>query len=66
LEQHADKFIVDKHFRFEGASDPAHEAIIFAILSTKYGVKGILIKGYETFREPLTEELVSALKEKPQ
>lgn len=28
------EFIVDKHYRFEGASDPADEAIVFAISSS--------------------------------
>ncbi len=64
LQVHPDEFVVDKHYRFEGMSDPADEAIIYAISSTRHNIKGILVNGYGTSSEPLTQELVNALKEK--
>lgn len=64
LQVHPDEFIVDKHYRFEGESDPADEAIVYAISSTRHNIKGILVNGYGTSSESLTEELVNALKEK--
>lgn len=61
---HPDEFIVDEHFRFEGPSDPADEAIVYAISSAKYHLKGILVNGYGTSSDQLTDGMVAALKEK--
>ncbi len=59
-----DEFIVDKHYRFEGASDPADEAIVFAISSLKHNLKGVLINGYGISSEGMTSEMIKALDEK--
>ena len=64
LQVSPEEFVVDRHFRFEGLSDPADAAIIYAISSIKHNIKGILVNGYGTSSEPLTEELVNALKER--
>lgn len=58
-----DEFIVDKHYRFEGPSDPGDEAIVFAISSPKYNLKGILINGYGASSENLSAEMIKALDE---
>jgi hypothetical protein len=57
-----DEFVVDKFYRFEGDSDPADEAVVYAISSDKYGLKGVLVNGYGIYSEPLTDEMVSKLK----
>ena len=64
MQIHPEEFVVDKHYRFEGASDPADEAIVYAISSTTHNVKGILVNGYGTSSDQLTEGLIDALKEK--
>src|SRR3954465_338952 len=33
-------FQIDKYYRFEGESDPADQAILYAISSEKFGLKG--------------------------
>ncbi|MBK5243939.1 MAG: hypothetical protein JJE18_02750 [Eubacteriaceae bacterium] len=58
------EFIVDKHYRFEGASNPDDEAIVFAISSPKYNLKGVLINGYGISSESITDEMIRALDEK--
>ena len=58
------EFIVDKHYRFEGISDPADEAIVFAISSLKHNLKGVLVNGYGISSEPITDEMIKALDEK--
>jgi hypothetical protein len=57
-----DDFVVDKFFRFEGDTDPADEAILYAISSLKNNVKGILVNGYGIYSEPMANELVEKLK----
>jgi hypothetical protein len=63
LQLHPDDFVVDKHYRFEGPSDPADEAIVYAISSAKYQIKGLLINGYGASSDQLTDDMVHALKE---
>ncbi|SFC36721.1 phosphoribosylpyrophosphate synthetase [Kaistella jeonii] len=58
------EFIVDKHYRFEGISDPGDEAIVFAISSEKHNLKGVLIGGYGISSEGMSSEMMKALDEK--
>lgn len=58
------EFVVDKHYRFEGPSDPGDEAIVFAISSSKYDLKGVLIDGYGISSEGISLEMIKALNEK--
>jgi len=64
LKLHPEDFQVDKHYRFEGLSDPADEAIVYAISSTKHDLKGTLVDGYGISSEKLTHEMIMALKER--
>ena len=59
------EFVVDKYYRFEGLSDPADEAVVYAISSAKYQVKGTLVNGYGMYAAPFADDLVKALREKP-
>lgn len=58
-----DEFVVDKHYRFEGPSDPGDEAILYAISSQKHNLKGILINGYGISSSSITNEMIKALDE---
>ena len=64
LQIHPEEFVVDKHYRFEGPSDPADEAIVYAISSSKYNMKGTLVNGYGISSDPASAQMVSALAEK--
>lgn len=64
LQIYPDEFVVDRHFRFEGISDPADEAVVYAISSTKHNVKGTLVDGYGIYSDGMTSDMVKALKEK--
>jgi quercetin dioxygenase-like cupin family protein len=59
------EFQVDKHYRFEGQSDPGDEAVVYAISSAKHGVKGTLVNGYGISSEALGADMVKALQESP-
>lgn len=59
-----DEFVIDKFYRFEGASDPADEATVYAISAPKYDIKGVLVNGYGVYTEDLTDEMLKSLRVK--
>ncbi len=56
-----DEFVIDKVFRFEGESDPADEATLYAISAPKYNIKGILVNGAGIYTEDITNEMLDTL-----
>lgn len=54
-------FKVDKFYRFEGASDPADESILYAISSRQYNLKGVLVNGYGIYTQDVTDEIARKL-----
>src|SRR3954471_2020910 len=57
-----DEFEADKYYRFDVASDPADQSIIYAISSGKYRLKGVLVNSYGIYSEPITDEMLKKLK----
>jgi hypothetical protein len=53
-------FEIVEVYRFEGDSDPADEAVVYAIRG-KNGVKGILVNGYGISSEEMSEEMMKKL-----
>ena len=58
----AGEFKVDQYFRFEGASNPDDEAILYAISSDSKNLKGLLVNAYGIYSEPTTDEMMEKLK----
>ena len=56
------EFVIDKVYRFEGDSDPADEASVYAISSPKYNIKGVLVNGAGIYTDSLTDEMLDSLK----
>lgn len=65
LEIDPDDFVVDRHFRFEGLSDPGDEAIVYAISSAKHDIKGVLVNGYGISSDPMSNKMIKALATQP-
>jgi quercetin dioxygenase-like cupin family protein len=63
LKIYPEDFKVDKHYRFEGPSDPGDEAIVYAISSAKHQLKGTLVNGYGVSSDAMTHEMIKALSE---
>ncbi|MBS1601665.1 MAG: phosphoribosylpyrophosphate synthetase [Bacteroidetes bacterium] len=63
LELAPSDFEITEFYRFEGNSDPADEAVVYAIES-KRGDKGLLVTGFGITAEGIGEELVEKLKVK--
>lgn len=55
-----DEFEIAEVHRFEGNSDPADEAVVYAIES-KHGDKGILVDGFGPSSDAASEALVEKL-----
>jgi hypothetical protein len=59
---HPEEFHVDHVFRFEGDSNPADEAAVYAISAPKYALKGILVNAYGIYSEGVSNEILAKLK----
>ncbi|RYZ62114.1 MAG: phosphoribosylpyrophosphate synthetase [Chitinophagaceae bacterium] len=57
-----DEFEIDAVYRFEGDSNLDDEAVVYAILSAKFGVKGVLVNAYGIYADTASNELVQKLK----
>ncbi|MEO6686328.1 MAG: hypothetical protein ABIN24_10190 [Dyadobacter sp.] len=55
-----DEFIIVDVYRYEGNSDPADEAAVYAIESYS-GIKGILVTGYGISSDSASEEILKKL-----
>jgi hypothetical protein len=55
-----DDFEIVEVYRFEGNSDPADEAVVYAIESRE-GKKGILVNGYGISADALSSEMANKL-----
>lgn len=56
----ASDFNVDKVYRFEGASNPSDNAVLYAI-TTNTGRKGILVDGYGYSSGQISDEMLKKL-----
>ena len=56
----ASEFEIADLYRYEGASDPADEATVYALVS-KSGLKGLLVSGYGVSSDSLSEETLKLL-----
>ncbi len=55
-----ENFKIKETYRFEGITDPADEAIVYAIESNN-GIKGVLVNGYGIYSDSTTDAMVSKL-----
>lgn len=55
-----DDFNIDKHYRFEGMSNPSDNSILYAI-TTSDGKKGILVDGYGVSGGQISDKLQKKL-----
>jgi hypothetical protein len=56
----ADEFEIVDQYRYEGASDPADESIVYA-LSSPSGIKGVLVSGYGATTDEAADETLKRL-----
>ncbi|WZL90024.1 phosphoribosylpyrophosphate synthetase [Salinimicrobium sp. 3283s] len=61
LEIHPQDFLVNEVYRFEGMSSTDDNSILFAI-SSRYGVRGILVDAYGIYSENISETMRTKLR----
>ena len=54
-------FQIDKVYRFEGASNPDDQSILYAISSSKFEMKGTLVNGYGISSDEQVSRLIEKL-----
>jgi hypothetical protein len=54
-------FTIDEYHRFEGASNPDDNSIVYGI-SSKEGVMGTLVDAYGVYSDNLTQEMIEKLR----
>ncbi len=57
---HPGDFTITEMYRFEGDTDPADEAVVYAIESNT-GLKGILVNGYGIYADAMSDEMIKKL-----
>jgi hypothetical protein len=55
------EFHIDKVYRFEGASNPEDQSILYAISSPRFGIKGTLVNGYGISSDEQVSKLIEKL-----
>jgi len=55
------EFEIAEVYRFEGESDPADEAVVYAIES-RHGQKGVLVNGFGISSDDASDEMIEKLK----
>ncbi|MDQ3290336.1 MAG: phosphoribosylpyrophosphate synthetase [Bacteroidota bacterium] len=60
LKLYPEDFDVTEFYRFEGPTDPADNAILYAI-EGKNGTKGVLVNAYGVYSDPASEALMAKL-----
>lgn len=58
---HPSDFEISELYRFEGPSDPADNAIVYAINSNKYHIKGVFVNAYGMYSDDISEDLLKKL-----
>lgn len=61
-----DEFEIDKIYRFEGMTNPEDQAILYAISSPKFGVKGVLVNGYGPTSDEMADAIIKKLHTHPE
>lgn len=61
LKLHPEDFHIDEVHRFDGATDPADEAVVYAVSSEKHHAKGVLVDGYGVSAGAISPEILAKL-----
>ncbi|MEO6187557.1 MAG: phosphoribosylpyrophosphate synthetase [Ginsengibacter sp.] len=55
------QFEITEVYRFEGASNPSDEAVVYAVESKDGKMKGAFVSAFGTYAEPISNEMMGKL-----
>src|ERR1700741_5302192 len=55
------EFVIDKAFRFDVDEDPSDQAVLYAVSSDVYKIKGLLVNGVGIYSDAVANELLEKL-----
>ena len=61
LQLNPEDFTINEFYRFEGMSNPSDNSIVYAI-SSKAGIKGVLVDAYGVYADNLNDEMIKKLR----
>ena len=61
IEMQPEEFEIDEFYRFEGPSNPSDMSIVYAISSSKYNLKGVLVNAYGVYANNASGALIAKL-----
>lgn len=56
-----DEFTVDEIYRFEGPTDPADEAVVYALSAPAHHLKGVLVDAFGPYSDINTARVIQKL-----
>lgn len=56
-----EEFAIDEVYRFEGITDPADEAVVYALSSSQHTLKGVVVDAFGTYSDSKTAEVMDRL-----
>jgi hypothetical protein len=61
VQLYPEDFHIEAVYRFEGETDPADEAVVYAIASDKHAIKGVFVDGYGVSATSASSEMLAKL-----
>ncbi len=55
------EFEITEVYRFEGETNPADEAVVYAVESKDGKMKGAFVSAYGTYADPISDEMIKKL-----
>lgn len=55
------EFEITEVYRFEGESNPADEAVVYALESKDGKMKGAFVSAYGTYADPMSDEMIKKI-----
>jgi len=55
------EFEITEVYRFEGATNPSDEAVVYAVESKSKNMKGVLVNAYGVYADPISDAMVKKL-----
>jgi hypothetical protein len=56
-----DEFEITEVYRFEGATNPSDQAVVYAVESKSKDMKGVFVNAYGVYADPISDAMIKKL-----